>query len=280
VAVVSAAARLGVYGAVLAGVFLASTAAGAAFDPVGLSNAEPETHSGAMDEGEGLPGLATTADDLTLEADSDTVIVGEPTIYSFRVTDDDGVVTDFDLEQTKRMHLIVVRRDFVGFQHLHPDMASDGTWSTDVMLDEPGVYRVYADFMVDGDKHTLGTDLFTGGAFDPVPLAAPSRTGDAGDGYTIELAGDVVAGEESELEFVVRHDGQVVNGLDDYLGAKGHLVALRDGDLAYLHVHPEEDRLLFETEFPTASTYRLYLQFDHGGTVRTGELTVRAEEAK
>jgi hypothetical protein len=134
--------------------------------------------------------------------------------------------------------------------------------------------------MVDGDKHTLGTDLFTGGAFDPVPLAPPSRTGDAGDGYTIELAGDVVAGEESELDFVVRHNGQVVNDLDDYLGAKGHLVALRDGDLAYLHVHPEQDRLLFETEFPTAGTYRLYLQFDHGGTVRTGELTVRAEEAK
>ena len=89
-----------------------------------------------------------------------------------------------------------------------------------------------------------------------------------------------MAGEESELEFVVRHDGEVVNDLDDYLGAKGHLVALRDGDLAYLHVHPEEDRLLFETEFPTAGTYRLYLQFDHGGTVRTGELTVHAEEAK
>ena len=43
---------------------------------------------------------------------------------------------------------------------------------------------------------------------------------------------------------------------------------------------PPEDRLLFETEFPTAGTYRLYLQFDHGGAVRTGELTVHAEEAK
>ena len=276
----NAAGRLGVYGAVLAGVLLASTAAGAAFDPVGLSNAEPETHSGAMDEGDGLPGLATTADELTLEADVDTATPGEPTTYSFRITEDDGVVTDFDLEQTKRMHLIVVRRDLIGFQHLHPDMAPGGTWSADITVGEPGVYRVYADFMVDGEKHTLGTDLFAGGAFDPVPLAPPSRTGDAGQGYAIELLGDVVAGEESELEFVVRHDGELITDLDDYLGAKGHLVALRDGDLAYLHVHPEEERLLFETEFPTAGTYRLYLQFDHEGTVRTGELTVHAEEAK
>ena len=277
----NAAGRLGVYGAVLAGVFLASTAAGAAFDPVGLSNAEPETHSGAMNEGDGLPGLATTAADLTLVADSETVTVGQPTTYSFRVTDADGaVVTEFDLEQTKRMHLIVVRRDFVGFQHLHPEMASDGTWSTDLTLYKPGVYRVFADFIVDGEKHTLGNDLFAGGAFEPVPLSPPTRTGEAGDGYTIELVGTVVAGAESELEFVVRRDGRVITDLDDYLGAKGHLVALRDGDLAYLHVHPEEDRLLFETAFPTAGSYRLYLQFDHGGTVRTGELTVHAEEAK
>jgi hypothetical protein len=277
---VNAAGRLAVYGAALAGVFLVSTAAGAAFDPVGLSNAEPETHAGAMDDGDGLPGLAATADDLTLVTDSDTLTAGQPATYSFRVVDDDGVVTDFDVEQTKRMHLIVVRRDFVGFQHLHPEMAADGAWSTTMTLDQPGVYRVYADFIIDGDKHTLGADVFVAGAFEPVPLTPPSHTGDAGNGYTIELVGDVVAGAESELEFVVRHDGQVLDHLSDYLGAKGHLVALRDGDLAYLHVHPEEDRLLFETEFPTAGTYRLYLQFDHGGSVRTGELTVHAEEAK
>lgn len=276
----NAAGRLAVYGAALAGVFLVSTAAGTAFDPVGLSNAEPETHAGAMDDGDGLPGLATTADDLTLVTDSDTLTAGKPATYRFRVVDDDGVVTDFDIEQTKRMHLIVVRRDFVGFQHLHPEMAADGAWSTTMTLDQPGVYRVYADFIIDGDKHTLGADVFVAGAFEPVPLAPPSQTGDAGNGYTIELVGDVVAGEESGLEFVVRHDGQVLDDLIDYLGAKGHLVALRDGDLAYLHVHPEEDRLLFETEFPTAGTYRLYLQFDHRGTVRTGELTVHAEEAK
>jgi hypothetical protein len=277
---VNVAGRLAVYGAVLAGVFIASSAAGAALDPVGLSDAEPESHEGAMDVGDGLPGLATTVDGLTLVPSADTVTAGEPLTYTFQVADSDGVVTDFDLEQTKRMHLIVVRRDFVGFQHLHPEMAPDGTWSTTLELNAAGPYRVYADFIVDGEKHTLGTDLFVPGDFRPTPVAPSARSGDAGDGYSIELLGDVVAGEESELEFVVRHDGQIVSDLADYLGAKGHLVAIRDGDLAYLHVHPEEDRLLFETEFPTAGTYRLYLQFDHGGAIRTAELTVHAEEAK
>ena len=273
------AGRLAVYGAVLVGVFLASSAAGAALDPVGLSDAESESHESAMDIGDGLPGLAATADDLTIIPSTDTVTAGEAITYTFQVTDSNGVVTDFDLEQTKRMHLIVVRRDFVGFQHLHPEMAPDGTWSATLELTAAGAYRVYADFIVDGDKHTLGTDLFVPGDFRPTAVAPPARGGDAGVGYSIELLGDVVAGAESELEFVVRHDGQIISDLADYLGAKGHLVALRDGDLAYLHVHPEEDRLLFETEFPTAGTYRLYLQFDHGGEIRTGELTLHAEEA-
>ena len=44
--------------------------------------------------------------------------------------------------------------------------------------------------------------------------------------------------------------------LQPYLGADGHLVALREGDLAFLHVHPEEGaepgQIRFAAEFPSA----------------------------
>ena len=40
-----------------------------------------------------------------------------------------GTVRGFDVEHTKRMHLIVVRRDMTGFQHLHPTQGADGSWS-------------------------------------------------------------------------------------------------------------------------------------------------------
>jgi hypothetical protein len=277
----NAGSKLAIYAASLAAVFAASAGIGAAVGPVGLSNAEPPAEHGAgMDSGDGLPGLATATDDLALVADADTITAGVPMTYTFSVRDDNGPVVDFELEQTKRMHLIVVRRDLTEFVHLHPTMSPEGTWSIPLTLDTAGVYRVYADFMVDGDKHTLGADLFVPGDFQPRPLPAVSATGDAGDGYQVEMIGDVIAGEESVIEFVVRHDREVVTDLRDYLGAKGHLVALRDGDLAYLHVHPEEDRLLFEAEFPTAGRYRLFLQFDHGGTIRTGELTIHAQEAQ
>jgi hypothetical protein len=80
------------------------------------------------------------------------------------------------------------------------------------------------------------------------------------------------AGAESELSFDVTRDGERV-AVQQYLGAKGHLVALRQGDLAYLHVHPDENRLKFMAEFPTAGKYRLFLQFQTDGRVHTAAFT-------
>ena len=276
----NASTKLAAYTVGVLGVFAAAFGVGNATEPVGLANAEPAEHSGAMEMGDGLPGLASTASGFTFVPATDLVDVAGPVRYEFSITGEDGEkVTDFDVEHTKRMHLIVVRRDFAGFVHDHPVMDPGGTWATTLELTEPGAYRVFADFVVDGDKHTVGTDLFVPGRFDPDPLPAPSTTTEAGDGYEVELDGELIAGEESELEFTIRHDGEAVSDIPDYLGAKGHLVALRDGDLAYLHVHADEERLAFEADFPTAGNYRLFLQFEHGGRVRTASFTVDAKEA-
>ncbi len=43
------------------------------------------------------------------------------------------------------MHLIVVRRDTTGFQHVHPEMAADGTWSVPLAVATAGSYRAFAD---------------------------------------------------------------------------------------------------------------------------------------
>ena len=44
--------------------------------------------------------------------------------------------------------------------------------------------------------------------------------------------------QEADLRFTITRDGQSPSRTEPYLGAGGHLVALRDGDLAFLHVHP------------------------------------------
>jgi hypothetical protein len=100
------------------------------------------------------------------------------------------------------------------------------------------------------------------------------------DGYevTMESAG-LAGGRTGSLTFRVARDGRPVTDLEPYLGARGHLVVLREGDLAYLHVHPtdtatEGASIGFGAELPSAGRYRLYLQFQHDGQVHTAAFTV------
>ncbi len=189
-------------------------------------------------------------------------------------------VTEFDELHERRMHLIVVRRDGSEFRHLHPEMDAAGTWSVPVRFAEAGVYRAFADFSAGGEQHTLAGDLFvSGGEFESRPFPTPQEVA-LTDGYEVRLeGGDLVAGKHSELSFAVAEGGRPAGDLRPYLGAKGHLVALREGDLAFLHVHPEEtegapEEIVFDATFPTAGRYRLYLQFKPGDAVRTAEFTV------
>jgi hypothetical protein len=171
---------------------------------------------------------------------------------------------------------VVVRRDSTGYRHVHPEMAADGTWTVPLALAGGGSWRAFADFRPTGGPATvLGADLAVPGAFDPA-VHAPSRTAQV-DGYTVELTGDLVPGSASTVAVAVSRDGVPVTDLQPYLGARGHLVALREGDLAYLHVHPEQGdgpAVEFVADVPSAGTYRLFLDFRHGDVVRTAEFTV------
>jgi hypothetical protein len=181
-------------------------------------------------------------------------------------------VRDFEEEHTKRMHLIVVRRDTAGFQHLHPRQRADGSWAVPLRLAEPGTYRVFADFVSGGKAFTLAGDLSVDGDVRAEPWPAPSTTAQT-DGLQVRLdEGAIRAGAESALRFSVTRDGRPV-AVDDYLGAKGHLVALREGDLAFLHVHPDERSLRFDAAFPSAGRYRLFLQFMAEGRLHTVAFT-------
>jgi hypothetical protein len=230
---------------------------------------------GAASGGEADPvrGLAVSDKGLTLELARNTATAGRRSALAFRIVDRRGkTVRDFDVEHTKRMHFIVVRRDMSGFQHLHPAQNADGSWSVPVTLRDAGSYRVFADFSVEGKAHTLADDIQVDGSVRSKALPAPASSANV-DGMKVTLAeGPSKAGAESELGFSVTRDGKPV-AIEDYLGAKGHLVALRQGDLAYLHVHPDESTLKFMAQFPSVGTYRLFLQFKVDGRVHTAEFT-------
>jgi hypothetical protein len=276
----------------LAVVFGGAVGIGRAVGPV---DASPAADHGDMEGMEGMEmsesgaasvpkGLMVSQNGYSFRLDQATVTPGTAVPVSFTIEDPDGnPVTEYDEEHEKELHLIAVRRDFSGFQHVHPVRAEDGTWSTTLDL-TAGQWRLFADFKASGaEAITLGNDLAVRGAYQPAAPAADTRTATV-DGYTVTLEGELTPGEEARLSLNVTRDGAPVTDLEPYLGAYGHLVALRSGDLAYLHVHPEGTPgdgetepgpdVVFFAKVPSSDRYHLYLDFKHEGVVRTAAFTV------
>lgn len=290
--------KLAAFGAALVAVFGAATGLGAAVGPVGPAAADSSAAGHDMASGDEaahgadepaaahLPGgLAVSEDGYTLALDRPALPAGDDAPFAFRILGPDGsAVTDYAVRHDEDLHLIAVRRDLSGYQHVHPELGTDGVWRIPLDL-SPGSWRVFADFAAgaDDEDRTLGADLQVAGDYAPTPLPEPSRTAEV-DGYEVTLDGDLVAGEESELTLTVRRDGGPVTDLQPYLAAYGHLVALRTGDLAYLHVHPTGEPgdgvtpagpgITFATTTPSPGSYRLFLDFRHGDVVRTAAFTV------
>jgi hypothetical protein len=234
-------------------------------------------------------GLQISEGGYTLDLRTPRVTAGEQADLRFTVRDADGrAVTAYQREHDKELHLIVASRDLVTYRHLHPTRAADGTWSTPVDLPRAGGYRVFADFTPagkDAENLTLGADLAASGPYRARQLPPESSTARV-DGYEVRLTGAPRPGKASELKLKVFRDGKPVTDLQPYLGAYGHLVALRSGDLAYLHVHPNGEPgdgatrpgpdISFTATAPSSGAYRLFLDFKHDGKVHTAAFTVRA----
>lgn len=273
--------RLGAYGVLLAGVLGGGAAVGAAFGPE--PDETPPPPATTHDERE----AAVTQDGYHLALETTTVPAGTEAALAFVIHDPDGeVLTTYDAEHGKELHLIVVSRDLRTFAHVHPERDEHGTWRVTAPALPAGPYRVYADFVpAGGEGITLAADLGVAGEYQPQPVPAPSTKASV-DGYDVTFDGELVAGQESELTVTVTRDGEPVTDLDPYLGALGHLVAIRDGDLAYLHVHPLDDldgpggpAVRFAVDVPSTGTYGLFFDFSHEGEVRTASVVATATSA-
>src|SRR3954454_13421349 len=212
--------QLATFAGVLIVLFATGMVAGKLIDPEAPGGeAEAEAHGaaamdehGAMAAADPVRGLAVAEHGLRVVVEDPELRRGAEQPLRFRIVDERGeTVRDFDVEHTKRMHLIVARRDLTGFQHLHPEMAADGTWTAPLRLRDAGSYRVFADFSHDGSKTTLADDLRVDGAADLRPLPSPAATAVSDGGYDVRLdAGASRAGVESELRFTISKNGRAV----------------------------------------------------------------------
>lgn len=276
----NAGAKLAAYGLALVAVLGGGAALGSVVGPIDVGGDGDGGHGGGDPvEVRALPagGLLVAQDGYRLVVADRILEADRPERLSFVIQAPNGrPLEDYELLHDRQLHLVVVSRDLGRFAHVHPERDAAGTWSVDLPAQPPGSYRAYADFKPEGGEQlTLGTDLTVPGPLGaPQPLS-PRRQVEV-DGYQATLEGDAEAGDSSTLTITIRRNGQVIT-TEPYLGAAGHLVAIRDGDMAYLHVHPVDDEprgpVRFGVEVPSPGTYGLYFDFLHEGVVRTAAFT-------
>ena len=256
-----------------AGALLISSLGGG--DGKGGDDVQPE-----QQEAMAVNGLNSSERGYNLEVLTPSMEPQAPGELRFRIVGTDGrAVTEYRDRHERPLHLIVVSRDLGVFRHVHPALGGDGIWRVSLDPLSPGPYRAFADFAsVEGPELTLGHDFVVIGEHRPRSLPPRNTVADV-DGYEVELTGTPTAGGGGEVTLTVRRDGEPVADLEPYLGALGHLVAIRASDLAYLHVHPLGGRagpgeVPFAVDAPSAGAYRLFFDFSHQGAVRTAAFTV------
>ncbi|MFF1874047.1 hypothetical protein [Kitasatospora herbaricolor] len=265
-------------------------------------------HTGTATPGaapSGMPGMAgmagmTTDEGLTAERDgyrldspATELPAGVPVSYPFTITGPDGrPVTDFAEVQTEKLHFYAIRTDLTGYQHLHPTMAADGTWTADPTALAPGDWRLYASFTPNtgprqGKEFVLGRTVTVPGAAGAVPLTAAvplPAVGDSAtvDGWTATVQGELTAGKAGPLTVTISRDGRPVTDLQPYLASYAHLSAFHEGDQALAHLHPITPvagdhggpTLTFYALLGRPGNWRVFLQFRTAGQVHTAELTL------
>lgn len=280
-------------GALTATLLLAGTltACGGHSGMSGMDHASPSRST------TGMPGMADmpTGDGLSAQsqgyqltaASGATLPANQPATFTYRIQSPAGTpLTAYRPDQTKLMHFYAIRSDLTGFQHVHPTMAKDGTWTATLSALTPGTYRLYTSFTPNtgpaaGKTLVLSLPATVPGSAGNQPLPAPSSTATV-DGYTVTVDGTPMAGMPHPLTVTVSRAGKPVTDLQPYLDSYAHLTAFRSTTLAFAHLHPEGKadnnhggpKLTFHAEVPTAGDWRLFLQFQTSGTLHTAALTM------
>lgn len=256
--------------------------------PMAGTNMNSPAHS--MDHGDEPmymgDGLATTDQGYAIAPSGDSVAAAG---FAFRILGPDGKpVTAFEPEQTKLMHFYLIRSDLSGFQHVHPTMAADGTWTAPTEAAGPGTYRVYTQFIAKGADGkavplVLSKQVTSAGSAPDVPVP-PASASTTVDGYTVTVdSSQLMAGMAMPLKLSIAKDGKPVTNLEPYLETYAHLSGFHAGDLAMAHLHPQGGvattptggpDLTFEATLPKPGQWRMYLQFQTGGVLHTAAVTL------
>lgn len=209
-------------------------------------------------------------------------------------------IRNFELVHDRLYHVFVVSQDMEHFFHIHPEQRSDGRWSVDVTLPEPGYYKVLSDFLPRGGSNQfIARPLVTANYAGDLMGSSARLTPDSELRKTIDdLTAEVtfeprtfVAGMYGHLMYHLTdaRTTQPIHDLQTYLGAFGHTLIMSEDMVQYVHSHPVElmpetenletlrggPDVMFEGLMPKPGLYRAWTQFRRNDKIQTFTYTFR-----
>jgi len=221
---------------------------------------------------------------MEFRATPSSIPAGREITLEFRVIDPGTrrAVTHFETVHEKLFHLFLVSQDLEYFSHEHPVLTGSGWFRLRTRLPKPGTYRLLADFDPAGGTPQLAARTFSTAGYaaplesaiaHPAPDLAPKQAAN----LSVELTTDPVepiAGKKTMLFFRVTP----ADGLEQYLGAWAHLLAVSNDLIDTIHSHPfladGGPSMQFNLFFPRAASYRLWIQVQRRDVVNTAAFTV------
>ena len=184
----------------------------------------------------------------------------------------DNRVTKFTLVHEKPFHAFIVSEDLQFFVHDHP-VWKDNAFQYDTVFPKPGLYRILGDFFPEAaTPQLIAKTVIVGGIANPVTPLQKDYSGKQSENLKVELAtvpADPIAGQNAQLRFKLG----TAEGLEKYLGAWGHMLAVSDDLIDMIHTHPLSgeggSEIQFDLAFPRARAYRVWVQFQRNGVVNT-----------
>jgi hypothetical protein len=233
-----------------------------------------------------------------------TVEAGNGAVFSFtpKVLGKEAEAVPLDMQHEKKIHLIVVSNDLSYFEHIHPEYNSDGSYKIKVLNKTQnysvgaghietrfitgGDYILFADYLPSGGSHQVEKiQLNVKGT----PKAAVTYNSDKLSGtserYSVQLqvdGGKLISATQIHIAGNVFKDGKEVdvNSLENYLGAKAHMVVISLNEKEYLHVHPavEGGKFDLHTTFKKPGIHRGWIQFKAEGKVHTVDFVLNVTQ--
>ena len=193
-------------------------------------------------------------------------------------------VTDQDLKihNENKLHAFVYDEALIEYHHEHPEYVSN-RWTLPVTLERDGRYYIWVQGMfADDDTEFSAYALITitnGLPANPTPPKLGNiRTGSVGNSRIALSDLRLRAGQTAMPLLSITRSNGTQPQITPYLGALAHvLIVSSEGD-NILHVHPmagsSATELMVHTSFPAAGDYRVWVQFQDGGVLKTVPLAV------